>query len=319
MKREVRIVIRAQEAGVRIVDILSHRFTYLDRGQWLDAIASGDVVLNGCAVSPETFPAEGDVLEYRFPDIQEPPVHTDYSILFEDTDLLAVDKPPHLPCHPGGRYFNHTLWALLKKNLNMPHLSFVNRLDRETSGVVLAAKTSESAARCRAQFDDRQVFKRYVALVEGAFPEAPVDAAGYMVRDENSQIRKKVKFCRFSGDESIPAGAKACRTHFRNLMTRDGLSMVEAVPETGRIHQIRAVLSGLGYCMAGDKIYGVDETIFLRFIGDRLTDGDRQKLRLSRQALHAADLHVLHPKTGIKLCFHAPVPDDMKQLMRLES
>ena len=98
-------------------------------------------------------------------------------------------------------------------------------------------------------------------------------------------------------------------------MNRKNISKVEAIPETGRPHQIRATLVSLGYPVVGDKIYGVDDRLFLRFINGELTDHDRHRLRLPRQAVHSAELHIIHPKTGKLMQFKAPVPNDMQRLM----
>ena len=100
------------------------------------------------------------------------------------------------------------------------------------------------------------------------------------------------------------------KTDFRCLKRKNGLSLVECMPETGRLHQIRATLCSLGYPLAGDKMYGPDETIFLRFIEDRMTPDDRALLRMERQALHASELEFRSPFDQSRCVFTAPVPAD---------
>lgn len=300
---------------MRVLDLLAARFTYHSREEWKDRIGSGLVLINQRTADPVRILVSGDTLVYRAPLLEEPPVDTSFSILFEDPHLLVVDKPANLPCHPAGRYFENTLWTLLKSRFSSGHLTFVNRIDRETSGIVLLARNPEAALHCRQQFESRQVHKRYAAIVEGRFPSGELEVAGYLIRDDKSPIRKKLRFLPRASSEEIPAGGKVCTTMFHRTLFRSGLSRVDAFPETGRPHQIRATLLALGYPVVGDKLYGVDETIFLRFIKGGLTGHDRERLRLPRQALHAAELGLRHPVTDEPLLFRAPVPPDLKGLM----
>jgi RluA family pseudouridine synthase len=312
-RRPLSIRVAPSEAGKTVLDLLAGRFTYRSREEWKDSIQRGTVLLNRDRVHPGVFVKHGDVLENHFNNVDEPIVIKDFSIVFEDEFLLAVNKSGDLPCHPAGRYFNNTLWALLKSRRGPDHLSFVNRIDRETSGIVLIAKDPETALNCRRQFEERRVEKRYTAVVEGVFPEGDVSSPGYLAKDPDSPVRKKQRFF-----QEIPAGEnpKACLTEFRKIMEVNGLSLIAAVPLTGRMHQIRATLSALGYPIAGDKLYGVDETLFLRFIEGRLSVRDRLRLRIPRQALHAHRLRMLHPRTARPIELHAPLPADMKDLIR---
>jgi RluA family pseudouridine synthase len=314
MKRKAAIRIGPQEAGTAVLAFLTERFTYHTPTEWQAMIDACRLVRNGQPTRAASLLDAGDILEYLVPERPEPPVDTKFSVVYEDSHLLVINKPGNLPCHPAGRYFQNTLWSLLKKQRHLPYLSFVNRLDRETSGLVLIATTPEAARRCRRQFDSGTVYKRYVALVEGDFPAGEIHARGYLANDPRSAVRKKWRFYPRDAQADLPSAAKTCSTIFRKVEGGKELSKVAAIPQTGRSHQLRASLCSLRYPVVGDKIYGVDETIFLRFISDTLTPSDRQRLRLPRQALHSAELHVRHPRTRQSLQFKAPLPRDMQEL-----
>jgi RluA family pseudouridine synthase len=310
-ERTISKTIPSERSGLLLLDYLSRRFTYRSREEWRQELATGRLCLNGMTGEAETRLAEGDVLVYRLPFLPEPPIDCRYAVVYEDDDLLVVDKPAPLPCHPGGRYFRNSLWSLLREEHGLDRPSFINRLDRETSGLVLVAKNRESAHRCQAQFAGQTVNKIYLVAVEGDFPKGKMIAAGWLGPDSASTIRKKIRFFRSS---CPPEGARDCRTCFQVLTRKNGMSLLEARPWTGRCHQIRATLCSSGFPVVGDKLYGVDERHFLRLMNDQLTADDRYRLRLDRQALHAAKLHIRHPATGRMLIFSAPPPMEFRLL-----
>ncbi len=299
------------------MDFLCRRFTYHARNAWEDQVHQGKILVNEKCAPPSVVLKAGDRVEYLHSDQEEPPVEKRYKILFEDETLLAVEKPGNLPCHPGGRYFENTLWHLLKRDCSLHSVYFVNRIDRETSGVVLVAKTSEAAEQCRKQFLEGTPRKRYLVAVEGTFSHDFLRAEGFIGNDAESLIRKKQRFFQKGGAGTFPADAKRCCTLFRPLKTVRGKTLLSAEPLTGRTHQIRATLCSIGYPVTGDKIYGVDETIFLRFLTDALTREDYQRLSLTRQALHAEILRLNHPRTGKGVSFVSAPPEDMTGLFSL--
>ena len=152
MNRAVSICIRLEDAGCTVLEFLRRRFTYHDPNRWEALIREGKVLLNGTPPLPDAQLKPQDTVAYVGFDEAEPPVSIDYDILFEDDALLVVNKPGNLPCHPGGRYFKHTLWHLLSRRYDTAPLCFVNRIDRETSGIVLVAKTPFAAKDCGRQF-----------------------------------------------------------------------------------------------------------------------------------------------------------------------
>lgn len=316
MQRKNSVRIGPQQAGQPLLDFVSHRFTYRSREEWQAELAADRFLLNHAAARAEDLLIQGDLLVYLMPALVEPPVERNYTVIYEDDDLLALDKPAPLPCHPGGRFFTHTLWALLKENHDLAEPKFINRLDRETSGLVLVAKNKAAAHHCQEQFARQQVEKIYLVVVEGDFPTAPsmVNADGWLGPDRNSAIRKKMRF--YPEKNEAPPGAVEAGTAFRRLPGADcGLSLLEARPRTGRCHQIRATLLHLGFPVAGDKLYGVDEQLFLRFQEDRLSEADHSSLRLPRQALHASGLRLIQPASGKQLGFFAPLPPALQKLL----
>ena len=317
LKRQATIIVAKPEAGQRLLDLLCRRFSYHTPAEWEAALAAGRLLLNGTPAAATTMLAAGDRLEYHFPEIAEPEVDAGYRILFEDASLLAIDKPAGLPCHPAGKYFRNTLWALLHEQRGLEPVRILHRLDRETSGVVLVAKSEAAARAVQRQFQEHLVRKTYLALVEGIFP-GRIEALGWLAPDPESRIRKKRRFLA-DGDPAAaclaPQTLEWSETTLCLEKAGKSISLVRVEPRTGRLHQIRATLRSLGYPIVGDKLYGVDEQIFIHFIDNTLSDEDRQRLRLARQALHAWRLRIFHPDSGQAMDFEAPMPQDFTRLL----
>lgn len=297
--------------GVRLDLYLAARFTYRSRTAWQQCIRSGEILLNGRKTHASRGLHAGEKIELIFSadTVAEPEVRTDFSIIAQTPDWIAVDKCGDLPVHPSGRYFNNTLQRLLQTQLGYDVFP-VNRLDRETSGITLFARSGKAAGLLSALFQEKEngkIRKVYSALVYGDFPDE-LSAAGFLCDDKDSPVMKKRKFVReLSGTEE---DAVTCETHFRCLKKQDGFSLVECVPRTGRLHQIRATLCSLGFPLAGDKMYGPDDNIFIRFIEGNMTGADRDLLRMERQALHARELHFISPFDGTSVSLVCPVPED---------
>jgi len=316
-ERRAAVRVRDHEAGREFLDHLAARFTYKDREAWRKHVLDGSVTVNGAPAPESRILAPGDLLEYRPPEEEEPPVRRDFSVLYKDSALLVVEKPGDLPCHPGGRYFKNTLWWLLRESCcrEDEYLSLVNRIDRESSGIVLAARSRWAAGEMGRQFQKKMVFKRYLALVEGRFPPGTRKVEGRLAPDLNSAVRKRRAFLPLASTHGHSPDGEICATTFRSMAFSNGVSLVEALPHTGRLHQIRATLFAMGFPLVGDKIYGPDEGCFLRFIDKGITLEDEKLLRLSRQALHAAELRIRHPASGSPLRFHSEIPRDMAGLL----
>lgn len=306
-ERIVQTTVPGESEGTRLDFYLASRFTYRSRTAWQKAIRDGEIRLNGrkTHASRQLHTGEMITLQMSGAELDEPPVRTDFSILLDTPAFLAVNKPPDLPSHPSGRYFNHTLQRLLLPDFGTVHP--VNRLDRETSGTMLFAKSGQAAKKLAALFETGSIRKTYLALVFGDFPEE-WNATGFLSADPNSKIGKKRRFTTDLPEDA--EDAVPCSTDFQKISYRDEMSLIRCLPHTGRLHQIRATLFSGGFPMVGDKLYGPDETVFLRFIKDTMTTEDRTILRMDHQALHAASLAFRSPFTGDDLCIQAPLPDD---------
>ena len=202
-------------------------------------------------------------------------------IIFEDDDLLVLNKPAGLVCHPTKSGEMSSLVGRVRLYLGKSgHL--VNRLDRETSGVTIVAKNPVVAGALGKLWENRAVEKVYLAIVHGIFEEDAGLIDLPLGKDEKSEIA--IKDC-------VRADGAAAQTEFRveQVIRRDGsdFSVVRVTPRTGRKHQIRIHLAAVGHPVVGDKLYGGNEDHYLALVQDRLTEEDWRKLLMRNQALHA--------------------------------
>ena len=301
-----------ESAGLALAAYLERRFTYQSAEEWEAHAREGRLTLNGAPCGGHETLRAKDLISFTPEPWEEPPVDRSYTVLLEDDRYLFVAKPPLLPAHPGGIYRNNTLLSVLGERHGPVHL--VNRLDRETSGVVLAAKTAMAAAEANGLMRERLIGKEYLVLVEGRFPDR-LDAEGFLVKDDSTPVRKKLRYVTGSDPAASNPEAIAVRTLFAfQGETSPGISLVAARLFTGRTHQIRATLQSLGFPVVGDKLYGKDPTAFLRFAEGNLTDDDRATLRLDHQALHCARLAFTAPD-GRAYDVRADIPPSWHGLM----
>lgn len=210
------------------------------------------------------------------------------NILYEDSDLLVVNKPADLVCHPTKTDVYSSLVSRVRLHLG-PSIpaQLIHRLDRETSGIVVFAKTLPTAKAWRQVWERREVWKGYQAIVHGrVVPDTGIIDAP-LGKDENSPVAIK--------DCVRPDGAAAV-TEFRvlNRLTHSDqpYSLLQVAPQSGRKHQIRIHLASIGHPIVGDKLYGPDEQIYLALVEGRMTDAHRAQLILPQHALHAGELRV---------------------------
>jgi 23S rRNA pseudouridine1911/1915/1917 synthase len=240
-----------------------------------------------------------------------------FTIIDETDDYVVIDKPPFLLVHPTKPNGAPTLWKQLRELLAFEiasggQVSIVNRLDRETSGLVLVAKTSAAARKFGMLMQQRRLRKEYLAIVSGwpdwenKLVDAPLDRQG---KHQKSEIWLKQMI--------HPAGASAqteFRVKWRSIKSRSSgenkFSLIRAVPHTGRTHQIRVHAAWIGYPIVGDKIYGPDEQLYLRFIQTGWTPELERQLLLPRHALHATKLAI-----DGEIEWESPLPSDLAEFV----
>ena len=291
-----KLTVERTDAGQRLDLFLARSLPAFSRSRLQFLIREKFVALNGNPARPRDPVRSGDVIEWREPEIakiESKPEPMDLEILFEDDDLLVLDKPAGLVVHPGAGHQHHTLVnALLAHCKNLSCIGgkerpgIVHRLDKETSGALVVAKNDAAHRDLSKQFADRTTGKVYLALVAGTLrkPAGTIDAP---------IARHPVHRQRMSTGQRAGRSAK---TEYRLLRSSADRSLLECTIHTGRTHQIRVHLHHLGHPVLGDKVYG----------GKRAGN-------FPRQMLHAWKLSFRHPRSAKPLTFTAPIPSDFAE------
>ena len=258
---------------------------------------------------------------------QSPSPGTTPYLLATEPDFLVVAKPPHLLSHPTRPDGKPTLLGWLQEKFPGEFVALVNRLDRETSGTVLAARSPEAASKLGLMTMRREIHKYYLALVSGQVEaehgeiDAPLGRLG--ISPENPiWLRMGV----IPLDDPLGRKTAQARSEYWRLAVSadlrtecDGyqgpLSLLRLQAHTGRLHQLRVHLAHIGHPVIGDKIYGPDGNLYLKFIAEGWTEEHQRVLGLERHALHAHELRFAWD--GEEMAFAAPVPEDMRELGRI--
>jgi 23S rRNA pseudouridine1911/1915/1917 synthase len=305
---EARREIVVDEDGAPRLDVYLAERLDTSRSRAAQLIEAGDVTLNSVPARKRDHPARGDRIEVRLPPPEPSPLNPEalpLDILYEDPDLLVLDKAPGMVVHPAPGHGSGTLVnALLHHVRDLSGIGgvlrpgIVHRLDRDTSGLMLVAKTDAAHRTLSADLKARRVRRRYLAAAWGHLPEDAVTVDAPIARHPTDRKRM-----------AVVEGGRRAVTHFRRLERWTAAELVSAELETGRTHQIRVHLLHLGHPVVADATYAP--------MRERGVSGPARRWavelarRTPRQFLHAAELRFRHPTDGRELHFEAPLPQDL--------
>lgn len=290
------LIVATGEAGERLDLWLASRLTALSRTRIQRLITTGLITLNRKPAKPSTLLEEGQRICVMLPPeapSRLPAETIALDILYEDEDLVVVNKPSGLVVYPGAGHEGGTLINGLLQGRTLAQVGapvrpgIVHRLDKETSGVIVVAKTDMAYYHLIEQFKRREVSKRYLALVQGTFAEDEGRIEAPIGRDPQQRKRMKV----------AASGGKLAVTEFTVRQRWPSGTLLEAHPLTGRTHQIRVHLSAIGHPILGDRLYGAS------------CDSSE------RLMLHAWQLELWHPRTGQRMHWIAPPPAEFEALL----
>ena len=316
-----RFVVDKGTNSIRIDKYLVNCMSNTSRNRIQDAADGGNILVNGRPVKSNYKAKPLDVitivLAYPPSEFEIIPQDIPIKIVYEDDDIMLVNKQPNLVVHPGFGNFDGTLLNAIAWHMkdhpdfdpNDSRIGLVHRIDKDTSGLLLIAKTPEAKSNLGKQFFDKTTQRRYQALVWGNVKENEGTIIGDLARDP----RDRMLFTVFPEGEN-PA-AKHAITHYKVLERLAYVTLVECRLETGRTHQIRVHMKHLGHTIFNDERYGGHDVL-------KGTTASKYKQFVKncfeicpRQALHAKTLGFVHPRTGEFMHFESELPDDMQQLI----
>ena len=294
-----------EHAGLRLDRFLQRKIPRLSRTRANRIVRAAAYREDGTLRRPSERVRSGEVVMIVRERFREPDTPTSFGVLLEDELVVVVDKPAGLPVHPSATYHRNTLTYLLRQRYpeRTPHLC--HRLDRETSGVVVCARSKDAERALKRSFERREVDKSYLAIVRGA-PEAAEGLIELPIGrpDTGLHLLMTVR------EDGAPA-----RTRYRVREARGELALLELSPLTGRQHQLRVHLAAIGHPIVGDKLYGPEGAApFLELIDTGATPELMARLGHHRHALHAHRLRVAHPGGGGRIEIEAPLPPDLAAL-----
>ncbi len=315
-----RLVVDAGQAPLRIDKYILEHQQHTTRNRIQKAADAGFIHVNDRPVKSNYKVRPGDVITLMLDrprhDNSIEPEDIPLDIVYEDDELMVVNKKAGMVVHPGAGNFHGTLinavaWHLKdnpKFDPNDPEVGLVHRIDKDTSGLLVIAKTPDAKSKLGLQFLNKTTHRSYLALVWCNFTEDSGRIEGNIARDPKDRLRMTV----FPPDSEI---GKPAVTHFKVVERFGYVTLIECILETGRTHQIRAHMKHIGHPLFFDERYG----------GDEILRGQRSSTYKAfvqncfklcpRQVLHAQTLGFVHPKTGKQMDFTSPLPDDMKAVI----
>ena len=311
----VELVVSDDAAGVRLDAFLASHFPDFSRVHLRRAITAGGVEVDGRGGKPAYRLKPGQRVHIVLPELpREAPTPEDIPIdvLFEDDYLVVVNKPPGMVVHPARGHWTGTLASALQYHFG-PTLSgsggptrpgIVHRLDRDTSGVLLVARSDQAHARLAAQFAERSIQKEYFAIVAGV-PQRDRDQIDRPI-GPHPHTREKMAI------RTEPSVGRPAQTFFEVIERFKGFAALRVLPKTGRTHQIRVHLCHAGFPVLCDRQYGGRSQITRGEIRGCADDGT---VLLNRHALHARRISFLHPASGAPMTVEAPLPDDLQAVL----
>jgi len=311
----VELIVDETGAGVRLDAFLASHFPDFSRVHLRRVITAGGVQVDDRGGKPAYRLKPGQRVRVVLPEIPREapkPENIPLWVLFEDDHLAAVNKPPGMVVHPARGHWTGTLAGALQYRFG-PTLSgsggptrpgIVHRLDRDTSGVILVARTDQAHARLAAQFAERSIEKEYLAIVAGS-PQRDRDQIDRPI-GVHPHTREKMAI------RTDPAVSRPAQTFFEVLERFEGFAMLRVVPKTGRTHQIRVHLCHVGFPVLCDRQYGGRSQITRGEVRKQPEDGT---VLLDRHALHARKVSFRHPATGEPMTVEAPLPDDLQAVL----
>jgi len=293
---------------MRVDVFLTAKLSETSRSRVRGWVRSQDIRSDLRGLKPSTSLQAGEILEVNLPElaigqVKMPPTPP---ILHQDRDIVAFDKPSGLLAHPSGGTFAYGLINLAREAFQGEALHLLHRLDRETSGVSLLARSDLANVAVKKAFKEREVLKTYQAIVRGRVPWSEQDVDAPIGSVPGSIIRIK---------QAVVSGGQPARTEIRVVARFQRLTLVSCRPHTGRTHQIRVHLDHLGFPILGDRLYGQEPDVFLGLLEGRPVSRLRQRLGHPRHCLHARALHLRHPRSGEVLSLRAPMPADMARVL----
>ena len=295
-----RLTVSPEDAGVRIDKYLAEQLPDITRSYLQKLLKDGSVQMNGKPVKASTKTAVGAVIALTIPEPEEPeilPENIPLDILYEDSDVILINKPKNMVVHPAAGHYTGTLVNALMYHCRgdlsgingVLRPGIVHRIDKDTTGVLIVCKNDRAHNALAEQLKEHSITRKYRAIVCGNLKEdeGTVDAP----LGRHPQDRKKMAIVRSGGKRAV--------THYRVLERFGNDTYIECQLETGLTHQIRVHMASLGHPLLGDEIYGRAKSPF----------------KLEGQTLHAMVLGFIHPTTGEYMEFEAPLPEYFEKLL----